>query len=180
MEFSQRPAHYAASTHYPYAGQDAQQVYYAQPQPHPAEAYASSPRRLPSVSELLVTPDAPQQAVSAHPYAPTRFAVADRPAAQHYVPGAYGPGAYPVADVSKAYGIDVPAPRAPDYGAPAYRDSESAASSVSSQGTMVDNYSPAAHRAAAKQLQQPSGMCEDDVFTAASILMSLRTCKMPC
>ncbi|KAJ1934029.1 hypothetical protein FBU59_005828 [Linderina macrospora] len=82
-----------------------------------------------------------------------------------------------------------------------HRDSESA-SSVSSQGTLMDSrLSPIHHtykRASIYQqhqqqqqyVQQPfastpvadadRNMCEEDVFTAASILMSLRTCKMPC
>ncbi|KAJ2343455.1 hypothetical protein GGF43_005697, partial [Coemansia sp. RSA 2618] len=111
--------------------------------------------------------------------ASARFAHGDRPV-QHY---AYGPNSFHV-DAPKAYGIDVPAPRMPEYGQ-AHRDSESGASSVSSQATLLGGYSPVSHRSVAKQLPQHSapldrGMCEDDVFTAASILMSLRTCKMPC
>ncbi|KAJ2498383.1 hypothetical protein GGH96_004368 [Coemansia sp. RSA 1972] len=215
MEFSQRPAHpslsrahgyiaaapASAHSHYSYAGQDAQQAYYApvyaqlppppqtdiyagspQSLPPQADIYAGSPQRLPSLSQLLEPQDTPQQvaSVQAPAYTP-RFAHADRPVQQHYM---YAQPAYPVVDAPKAYGIDVPAPRVPDYGAQAHRDSESGASSVSSQGTLVGSYSPAGLRTVTKQTPPSApldrGMCEDDVFAAASILMSLRTCKMPC
>ncbi|KAJ2452674.1 hypothetical protein EV183_002733 [Coemansia sp. RSA 2336] len=207
MEFSQRPAHQPlsgahgfitaaaapASTHY-YVGQDApRQVYYsapayAPPPHHPqqqpsTDIYAGSPRRLPSVSELLVSPDTPQNAAAVQP-SPNSAPRFDRSVQQGYAAAAYAQPAYPVTGTPKGYAIDVPSSRVPDYGVPTCRDSESAASSVSSHGTLVDSYLPAAQNMATKQQHSMAavdrGMCEEDVFTAASILMSFRTCKMPC
>ncbi|KAJ1940135.1 hypothetical protein EC988_007121 [Linderina pennispora] len=117
-------------------------------------------------------------------------------------------GSYP--EPQQVFAIDVPGARAiqqqqmtTEY-LSYHRDSESA-SSVSSQGTLMDSrVSPIHHtykRTSIYQqhqqqsqhqqyVQQPfastpaaeadRNMCEEDVFTAASILMSLRTCKMPC
>ncbi|KAJ2796423.1 hypothetical protein H4R21_004723 [Coemansia helicoidea] len=85
--------------------------------------------------------------------------------------------------------VDIPGHRAPER---VHRDSESA-SSVSSIATLVDKHSPAAyhHHAGPKQYRvqaapaavaaaAPHDVYEDDVFMAANILMSLRTCKLPC
>ncbi|KAJ2614285.1 hypothetical protein H4S08_001763 [Coemansia sp. RSA 1365] len=216
MEFSQRPAHPAlsnthgfitaaaaaapTSAHYSYAGQDPRQAFYSSPvyahhqqQQQQVDNQSGNPRRLPSVSELLVSQDPSTQQVAAvqhsTSYAP-RFAQAD-PQSQHlYISGAYSHGAYQTMDAPKTYAIDVPGVHATGYVAQAHRDSESS-SSVSSQTTIVGNYSPTAHYSAAKQHPQQQvqvqssaaidrGMCEEDVFTAASILMSLRACKMPC
>ncbi|KAJ2723476.1 hypothetical protein GGI07_002599 [Coemansia sp. Benny D115] len=122
-------------------------------------------------------------------------------------PAMYSPTA---ADVQKSYAIDVPQRRQAPDAAGYHRDSESS-SSVSSQGTLLESYSPQTHqRAFAKhgaeyrpstrifaptqqqhvataaaihvqpELAAGAGMCEEDVYAAASILMSLRTCKMPC
>ncbi|KAJ1862668.1 hypothetical protein LPJ57_006345 [Coemansia sp. RSA 486] len=113
---------------------------------------------------------------------------------------AFGVPVYLTADSQRtAYPIDLPAPVATQY-----RDSESASSSVSSQGTLIDTCLSADHHyavakqvhqhpgrahthmssagpfAASQTIQLASGMCEEDVFAAASILMSLRTCKLPC
>ncbi|KAJ2626822.1 hypothetical protein H4R22_004666, partial [Coemansia sp. RSA 1290] len=107
----------------------------------------------------------------------------DRSVQQGYAAAAYGQTAYPITGTPKGYAIDVPSSRVPDYGVPTCRDSESGASSVSSQGTLVDNCLPVARHVAIKQHSMAAvdrGMCEEDVFTAASILMSFRTCKMPC
>ncbi|KAJ1721520.1 hypothetical protein LPJ61_006035 [Coemansia biformis] len=224
MEFSQRPAHAplsgahgfitaavgapppppSAHAHYAYPGQDSPQpVYsaaaaYAQPAQHQpsADSYAGVARRLPSVSELLVTPDSAAAIQQPAPYAvpcAQPSLVAQQQQQQHYMAGAYGQGAYPPTSTPKAYGVDVPGLRAPDHGP---RDSEPA-SSVSSHSTLIDKHSPAAyHHTGAKQYHLPSppaatvpaatavaaqrDMYEDDVFVAANILMSLRTCKMPC
>ncbi|KAJ2082728.1 hypothetical protein H4R24_001324 [Coemansia sp. RSA 988] len=219
MEFSQRPAHPAlsgthgfitavtatapASTHYSYAGQDPRQSFYGSPvyahqqhhqqhQQQQVDIQPGNPRRLPSVSELLVSHDhspqqvaAPQHSAS---YAPC-FVQPDLQPQHHYMPSVYSHNAYQPVDASKAYAIDVPGAQAAGYVAQAHRDSESS-SSVSSQTTIVGNYSPTAHYSAAKQRPQQQqmqnltaidrGMCEEDVFNAASILMSLRACKMPC
>ncbi|KAJ2589609.1 hypothetical protein H4R99_007403, partial [Coemansia sp. RSA 1722] len=113
---------------------------------------------------------------------------------------AFGVPVYLTADSQRtACPIDLPAPVATQY-----RDSESASSSVSSQGTLIDTCLSADHHyavakqvhqhpgrahthmssagpfAASQTIQLASGMCEEDVFAAASILMSLRTCKLPC
>ncbi|KAJ2160861.1 hypothetical protein GGF46_001918 [Coemansia sp. RSA 552] len=115
---------------------------------------------------------------------------ADRPAhqpqpqpQQQYVPSVYAqpaPAPYTApSPAAKPFAIDVPSRAS---GASGHRDSESA-SSVSSQTTLVDSYSPAAHRPGAKQRPTTvvdGSVCEEDVFAAASILMSLRTCKLPC
>ncbi|KAJ1942818.1 hypothetical protein GGF37_002940, partial [Kickxella alabastrina] len=117
---------------------------------------------------------------------------------QTMIPGGFGNGPYAVADSQKGYGIDVPAP---SY----YQRDPESASSLSSQATLLESYSPLAQqRGHAKQssyagdyenestrifqTQKPnhqpsnsvSSMCEEDVFAAASILMSLRTFKTPC
>ncbi|KAJ2795042.1 hypothetical protein H4R20_006017, partial [Coemansia guatemalensis] len=83
MEFSQRPAHPALSgthgfitaaaatappsTHYSYAGQDPRQAFYGSPvyahhqQQQQPDIQPGNPRRLPSVSELLVSQDPSSQ-----------------------------------------------------------------------------------------------------------------------
>ncbi|PIA18419.1 hypothetical protein COEREDRAFT_85379 [Coemansia reversa NRRL 1564] len=215
MEFSQRPAHptlsnthgfitAAAATaptsaHYSYAGQDPRQAFYGSPvyahhqqqQQQQVDKQSGNPRRLPSVSELLVSQDtSTQQAMSttslpssmeewatrlqsllqkgyagencdfcmvaavqhSSSYAP-RFSQSDPQPQQLYMTGAYSHGAYQTMDAPKAYAIDVPGVHAAGYVAQAHRDSESS-SSVSSQTTIIGNYSPTTHYSAAKQQQQ--------------------------
>ncbi|KAJ2744230.1 hypothetical protein GGI20_003129 [Coemansia sp. BCRC 34301] len=210
MEFSQRPTHsttlpgahayMAAATtspthaHRAYATPDLQQqqqhqaFYSSSPymhhqQQHASDSYLAASRRLPSVSELLVV----SQATAA--------------AQQQAVAGHSAPNSYSSASIipSKPFGIDVPSARSAaqhnHYAITGHRDSESA-SSVSSQATLLDNYSPPppSHQRAFSQhefkdsarVYRPPGDADcdphdqDEVYTAASILMSLRACKMPC
>ncbi|KAJ2910820.1 hypothetical protein GGI21_000468 [Coemansia aciculifera] len=145
-------------------------------QQNPADAYSAAPRRLPSVSELLVSPGtsasaAQQQAVAAAhsaSYAPTMYSPANIQQQQQ-----------------KPFSIDVPLARSSAhhtsaaYAVPGHhRDSESA-SSVSSQATLLDSYSPSSssHQRAFKEYDLRD---QDEVYKAASILMSLRACKTPC
>ncbi|KAI9500719.1 hypothetical protein BX070DRAFT_237302 [Coemansia spiralis] len=202
-----QPAHYqytaAPDTHHQ------QQPLYAAQQygHHTNDTYSGAPssRRLPSVSELLVsqqnTPQQQQQTMVASPvresapYTPL-FAQPDRLSHHQHqhqhqqgLTGSYVATPSYAVEPLKSLGIDVPKHHSAHDAASYHRDSESA-SSVSSQGTLVDNYSPQAHQTFAFKLQQKQqqyissstdhSMYEDDVFTAASILMSLRTCKMPC
>ncbi|KAJ1885871.1 hypothetical protein GGI01_003682 [Coemansia sp. RSA 376] len=205
MEFSQRPTHstthpgahgfMAAApppAHRAYAAPDSQQqqTFYAtspymhqQQQQHAGDVYSAASRRLPSVSELLVSQGAAQQQVVAGHLA--------RDSAPYAAPAAYSPASIP----QKPFGIDVPQARsAHHYGSGAYavaghRDSESG-SSVSSQVTLLGSYSPPPHQRAfgvdykdpARAYRSPGDAdCDqDEVYTAASILMSLRACKMPC
>ncbi|KAJ2732759.1 hypothetical protein IW152_003562 [Coemansia sp. BCRC 34962] len=194
MEFSQRPAH--SSTHsgvhgfmaaapppahriyaVPDSQQQQQQTFYAtspymhhQQQQHTAaDVYPPASRRLPSVSELLVSQSAAQQqAVAGH------LARDSAPYAASYSPASIQ---------QKSFGIDVPQARSSahhhrpsDYAAIGHRDSESA-SSVSSQTTLLGGYSPPLHQRAFVPDHKGD---QDEVYTAASILMSLRACKMPC
>ncbi|KAJ1664378.1 hypothetical protein IW140_004117 [Coemansia sp. RSA 1813] len=194
MEFSQRPAHPAipgthrmmaaaptppAPTHYQYVP-DTQQPPYASPQyAHPpTDVYSVAPRLLPSVSELLVS----QQTVATSPVrCAVPYAYSDHQAQIHPHHSVYtAPPSY-ATEPQKPLGIDVPKPATSSH----HRDSESA-SSVSSQITLIDNFSPqqqAYQMSDFKQQQISSStraVYEDDVFTAASILMSLRACKIPC
>ncbi|KAJ2432703.1 hypothetical protein GGF42_009533 [Coemansia sp. RSA 2424] len=162
-------------------------------QPHAGDTYSAASRRLPSVSELLVSQSAAQQQAVAGHSAP-------------YVPASYSPSSIQ----QKSFGIDVPSARSAHHtnnhhGSSAYavaghRDSESA-SSVSSQATLLGSYSPPPHQRTFSQQQHAFGAADfkdparafhapgdadcdlrdqDEVYTAASILMSLRACKMPC
>ncbi|KAJ2550599.1 hypothetical protein EV175_004007, partial [Coemansia sp. RSA 1933] len=96
-------------------------------------------------------------------------------------PAVYAAPPFYAMEPQKPLGIDVPKSTPPSH----HRDSESA-SSVSSQITLVGNFSPQkAHQPSSgfkqqQQQQQMGGTYEDDVFAAARILMSLRACKMPC
>ncbi|KAI8321444.1 hypothetical protein GQ54DRAFT_304786 [Martensiomyces pterosporus] len=219
MEFSQRPAHStlpgahgfmaASPAHYQYSA-DSQPAHYATSpysQQQANDTYPITPRRLPSVSELL-TPQDSQQVAG---YAPQLMQIDRQQQQQHNSATGYtGSGSYSVVESQKPFGIDVPGSRgmqpSTDY-AGYHRDSESA-SSVSSQGTLVDSHMPPHHQHSYKQqlasdykdnsriyqsrpqqqqqqnqqqaLEADRSVCEEDVFTAASILMSLRTCKMPC
>ncbi|KAJ2598692.1 hypothetical protein GGF39_002547 [Coemansia sp. RSA 1721] len=203
MEFSQRPGtHGFAAAAPPLA-------HYQSP-PGPADAYLGAPRRLPSLTELLVSQESAQQIPRwllckllcrmAH-CAPSRTLpgpIVSGWLSRRYA--AFGVPVYLTADSQRtACPIDLPAPVATQY-----RDSESASSSVSSQGTLIDTCLSADHHyavakqvhqhpgrahthmssagpfAASQTIQLASGMCEEDVFAAASILMSLRTCKLPC
>ncbi|KAJ2885805.1 hypothetical protein H4R27_001096 [Coemansia aciculifera] len=213
MEFSQRPAHsttlpgahgfMAAApppAHRAYAAPDSQQqqqTFYAtssymhhQQQQHAGDVYAAASRRLPSVSELLVSQGAAQQqAVAGH---------LARDSAPYAAPAAYSPASIQ----QKPFGIDVPQARSTHshshhhgsgaYAVAGHRDSESG-SSVSSQVTLLGSYSPPPHQRAlgvdykdpARAYRSPGDAdCDlrdqDEVYTAASILMSLRACKMPC
>ncbi|KAI7831947.1 hypothetical protein BX661DRAFT_179558 [Kickxella alabastrina] len=217
MEFSQRPAHptlsngahgYMSATsaasspaHYQYAsattgGAQQQQFYSSAPS---AQGYAQHSGVSAAVADaaypgLLVSQEAAiQQVASAGGHAShDPMAYASQKIQQQQIqqfqmaghvdhrkqtmmPGGFGNGPYAVADSQKGYGID-------------------SASSLSSQATLLESYSPLAQqRGHAKhtrifQTQKPnhqpsnsvSSMCEEDVFAAASILMSLRTFKTPC
>ncbi|KAJ2782485.1 hypothetical protein H4R18_002237 [Coemansia javaensis] len=170
MEFSQRPAPaplsgahgfitaaagVAPPAHYsPYPPQPAAPyAAYAQPAP---DAYGARARRLPSVSELLVSPDAGAQ--------------------QQYAPHQSQPRHYPPRADPAAYSVD----------APAVTPHRNSASSTSSHVTLVDKHSPVAYHLGAKAAAPAPapapdrGAYEDDVFMAANILMSLRACKVPC
>ncbi|KAJ1853381.1 hypothetical protein LPJ73_002659 [Coemansia sp. RSA 2703] len=245
MEFSQRPAHSTLSgaysyisaaapapAHYQYPsaskGDTANQQLYAAVSPtgyaqHSAvvsapanESYTGAPRRLPSVSELLISQEAIQQAAVAG-HVSRDHVVLSMQQHKHSASASDGFGlasSYPAGEAQNAYGIEVPAPRrvqdtvTGDYVAAAYHRESESASSVSSHGTLVDGgamlpsqqyhvynkqhnrqvdhvgeYKESTRHVVALQNQQQmvvSGMCEDDVFAAASILMSLRTCRMPC
>ncbi|KAJ1720183.1 hypothetical protein LPJ53_005156 [Coemansia erecta] len=213
------PAHYQYSP--ASKGDSANQQFYT---PHSAavpastnEAYPGAPRRLPSVSELLISQEAAQQAaVAGHVSRDHAFLSMQQHKHSANATGAFGTAsAYPAAESQMAYGIDVPVPRrvhdaaTGDYVAAAYHRESESASSVSSHGTLVDGgamlsnqqyhtfskqhdrqmghngeYTENTGHIVASQNQQQQmvvlGMCEDDVFAAASILMSLRTCRMPC
>ncbi|KAJ2658371.1 hypothetical protein IWW48_004046 [Coemansia sp. RSA 1200] len=202
MEFYQRSAHptipaahrmMPAPAHHQYLP-DPQLLppSYAPPQyaaSHHTEPYSAPPRRLPSVSELLV-PQQQQQQQQVAAASPARnpppapyaisYAHSDRPPQSHpQHAAAYTDSSAYAVEPQKPLGIDVPKSASASH----HRDSESA-SSVSSQTTLVDNYSPQLTRQPPAFKQPPSStnrtMYEDDVFTAARILMSLRTCKMPC
>ncbi|KAJ2780591.1 hypothetical protein GGI15_003485 [Coemansia interrupta] len=226
MEFSQRPAHSTFSgahsympaaapppAHHQYLlaskGGSANQPLYTQRNAAASasanEAYPGAPRRLPSVSELLISPDTVQQAaVAGHASRDLALLSMQQHKYSTNATGVFGTSsAYPAAESQMAYGIDVPAPRhaqdaaTGDYVAAAYHRNSESASSVSSHETLVDGgamlsnpqyhtYSKqnTRHIVASQNQQQQqqmvvSCMCEDDVFAAASILMSLRTCRMP-
>ncbi|KAJ1957403.1 hypothetical protein GGI12_005036 [Dipsacomyces acuminosporus] len=192
---SASPAHYQYSTdsqpanHYatsPYAHHQHQASLGAPTSV--SEAYPiTAPRRLPSVSELL-TPHDTQQVAG---YAPQLMQIdhqqQQQQQQQQSTAAGYSNSSYAVVDSQKPFGIDVPGSYSSQTSAEYagyHRNSESA-SSVSSQSTLVDSHLSAHPSHTYKQYQQHSteagrSMYEEDVFTAASILMSLRTCKMPC
>ncbi|KAJ1785680.1 hypothetical protein LPJ59_006091 [Coemansia sp. RSA 2399] len=192
MEFSQRPAHPAipgahrmmaapapVPAHYQYVP-DAPQPHYTHPSTD--TMYSPAPCRLPSVSELLVSQKySSSQHHQAADTTPVHTAAlyAQHPDHQaqiiHPQHAAYTSPPLYAMEPQKPLGIDVPKPIAASH----HRDSESA-SSVSSQATLVGSFSPQQPRQTPGFKQQIGGVYEDDVFTAASILMSLRTCKMPC
>ncbi|KAJ1811743.1 hypothetical protein LPJ75_003993 [Coemansia sp. RSA 2598] len=166
MEFSQRPATQGLAAAPP--------AHYHQYAPSAEDAYPGAPRRLPSLSELLVPQEPPVQ----------QAAVAGRrsrdPASystHHPYSHAHQQMQMQIQAQRAAQAIDLPVSSAHHH--QHHRDSVSASSSVSSQDTLIDSYAAAAAKHAQPGQLAP-GMCEEDVFAAASILMSLRTCKLPC
>ncbi|KAJ1643245.1 hypothetical protein J3B02_003529 [Coemansia erecta] len=166
MEFSQRPSTYGLAAAPP--------AHYQHP-PDAVDTYPGAPRRLPSLSELLVSqePAAQQAAVAGH---------RSRDSASYSMhPHSHSHPHLRLHPQRTAQPFD---PSAPHYASAAHHHN-SAPSPVSSQSTLIDSFSPV-HKGSAGLFAPPQasqlvlGMCEEDVFAAASILMSLRTCKLPC